>query len=126
MRTQLKLIDAKRVAKIDFIKFFLVIIRIKSMRSHMDNSFGYSSSRSTWDTSRPQPPPRRRANSLQHNSDISTSIQATIPARRSLFNTTVVCSFFYRRTKEKSEKSVTISVLQNHKISSVLGYFCGN
>lgn len=34
--------------------------------------------------------------------------------------------FSYKRTKEKNEKPITIYVFQNHKISSVLGYFCGN
>lgn len=65
------------------------------MRPHMDNinnSFGYTSTtRPTWETARPQPPPRRRANSLQSASTIASTNMR--PTRRSLFNTTVVCIF---------------------------------
>lgn len=67
------------------------------MRPHMDNinnPFGYTSAaRPTWETTNmgPQPPPRRRANSLQPVSTVpTTNIRST---RRSLFNTTVVCIF---------------------------------
>lgn len=64
------------------------------MQPHMDNinnPFGYTSAaRPTWETARPQPPPRRRANSLQHvPTQASTNVR---PTRRSLFNTTVVCN----------------------------------
>lgn len=65
------------------------------MRPHMDNSnnsFGYTSTtRPTWETARPQPPPRRRANSLQSASTVTSTNMR--PTRRSLFNTTVVCIF---------------------------------
>lgn len=66
------------------------------MRPHMDNinnPFGYTSAaRPTWDTARPQPPPRRRANSLQHVPTVASTNMR--PTRRSLFNTTVVCILF--------------------------------
>lgn len=63
------------------------------MRPHIDNinnPFGCTSvTRPSWETARPQPPPRRRANSLQPVSTPSTTnVRQT---RRSLFNTTVVC-----------------------------------
>ncbi|XP_055324377.1 E3 ubiquitin-protein ligase Nedd-4 isoform X2 [Sitodiplosis mosellana] len=61
------------------------------MRPHMDNTnnpFGYTSAaRPTWETARPQPPPRRRANSLQHVPTVASTNMR--PTRRSLFNTTV-------------------------------------
>lgn len=61
---------------------------------NISNPFGYTSAaaRPTWETARPQPPPRRRANSLQH---VSTPIASSSvrPTRRSLFNTTVVCIY---------------------------------
>ncbi|XP_031619694.1 E3 ubiquitin-protein ligase Nedd-4 isoform X2 [Contarinia nasturtii] len=63
------------------------------MRPHMDNmnnSFGYTSAgRPTWDqhSARPQPPPRRRSNSLQHVPTVATT--NVRPTRRSLFNTTL-------------------------------------
>lgn len=60
---------------------------------NINNSFGYTSAaRPTWETSRPQPPPRRRANSLQ---PVSTPLASSNvrPTRRSLFNTTVVCIY---------------------------------
>lgn len=64
----------------------------------INNPFGYTSAaRPTWETARPQPPPRRRANSLQ---PVSTVASSNIrPTRRSLFNTTVVCvcTFFSLR-----------------------------
>lgn len=67
----------------------------KKMRPHMDNinnPFGYTSAaRPTWETARPQPPPRRRANSLQHNVSPTVAAANNRPTRRSLFNTTVVC-----------------------------------
>lgn len=82
------------------------------------NSFGYTSAgRPTWETARPQPPPRRRANSLQPTPTVPTTNLR--PTRRSLFNTTVVWSSFYfpfilkcnykvmaskRRQKKKSYK----------------------
>lgn len=70
-----------------------ISIIILTMRSHTNNSnssLGYASAaRSSWDTTtRPQPPPRRRANSLQHAPTMVTSTLR--PTRRSLFNTTVV------------------------------------
>lgn len=58
----------------------------------MNGSLGsFNASRSSWDPAlRPLPPPRRRANSLQHNTPITPPILANRPTRRSLFNTTVV------------------------------------
>lgn len=58
---------------------------------NINSPFGYNAAtrRPVWDsTAQPQPPPRRRANSLQHASVTSPIIR---PTRRSLFNTTVVC-----------------------------------
>lgn len=71
-------------------------LKTEVMRPHMDNinSFGYTSAaRPTWETARPQPPPRRRANSLQPTSTVAST--NTRPTRRSLFNTTVVWAPFY-------------------------------
>lgn len=67
-----------------------------SMRSHtsnLNNSFGYASA-----ASRPQPPPRRRANSMgsqnlnatTNNHNTSSVISSAREPRRSLFNTTLV------------------------------------
>lgn len=75
------------------------------MRPHMDNinnPFGYTSAarpnQPTWETARPQPPPRRRANSLQHNvAPTMATTASNRPTRRSLFNTTapLVCLSIY-------------------------------
>lgn len=67
---------------------------MRNIRSHLDdNPFGHTpAARPTWETARPEPPPRRRANSLQH---VSTAASPNIRATRlSLFNTTVVCVAF--------------------------------
>lgn len=58
---------------------------MRSHTSNLNNSFGYASA-----TSRPQPPPRRRANSMGSQSLHNSIDSPAREARRSLFNTTVV------------------------------------
>lgn len=55
---------------------------------NVNSPFGYNATeRPVWDgTAQPQAPPRRRSNSLQHNS-VTTPLAR--PTRRSLFNSTV-------------------------------------